>query len=219
MVQGRRGVVMRELFLDNCDVVIAAVGDPRVGGSWQQPSVLEGQTIGSLASHLARGSVWVVDDYLDIDLPAENAPLDYTSAGHYYATLLDSFSEDDHAAVRARGAVVAEMGHAGIVAALHSRIDAIRRKVRCEPTDRRLVVFGGKTMRLDDYLLTRLVEQVVHLDDLARSLDIEPYEISPGATDAVLGVGLEIGVRRHGSTAMVRALFRSFDTTEVLPVL
>ena len=43
-------------------------------------------------------------------------------------------------------------------------------------------------MRLDDYLVTRVVEQVVHLDDLARSIGCDGFadarrQRPPGAGD------------------------------------
>ena len=46
---------MREQFLAGAEVVVAAVADTRVGEAWERPSVLDDQTIGSLAGHLARG--------------------------------------------------------------------------------------------------------------------------------------------------------------------
>jgi hypothetical protein len=71
--------------------------------------------------------------------------------------------------------------------------------------------------RLDDYLLTRLVEQVVHLDDLARSLGVEPWPNAPEAQALVISCGAEIGRRRFGDAAMIRALYRA--DVGVLPVL
>ena len=69
---------MRDLFLANAAVVLAAVSDPAVANAWDDDSILEGQTIGSLAGHLARGSVWVVGDYLDPDPP--DRPVDFEIA-------------------------------------------------------------------------------------------------------------------------------------------
>jgi hypothetical protein len=79
-------------------------------------------------------------------------------------------------------------------------------------------VFAGKVMRLDDYLATRIVEQVVHLDDLARSLNIDPWPNPPGAEAIVIQFGAEVGRLRHGGTAMLRALYRG-EPDPALPVL
>ena len=52
---------------------------------------------------------------------------------------------------------------------------ALEVRLPAERPDRRTVVAGGATMRLDDYLVTRSIEQVVHLDDLARSIGCDPF--------------------------------------------
>ena len=72
-------------------------------------------------------------------------------------------------------------------------------------------------MRLDDYLLTRLVEQVVHPDDLAKSLDVEPWLNAPGAEALVVSCGAEIGRQRFGGAAMIRTLY--CGDVGALPVL
>ena len=72
-------------------------------------------------------------------------------------------------------------------------------------------------MRLDDYLVTRLVEQVVHLDDLARSLGVESWPVPDDHVKLVLETATRTGLRRFGAAAMLRALYR--DDTTALPVL
>ncbi len=71
-----------------------------------------------------------------------------------------------------------------------------------------MTVAGGKVMRLADYLETRIVEQVVHLDDLARSVDHPRWATPAGADDLVIAVGVEVARRRRGDLAVLRALFR-----------
>ncbi len=73
-------------------------------------------------------------------------------------------------------------------------------------------------MPLGPYLDTRLVEQVVHLDDLARSIGAEPFPVAPAARQRVLHIGTDIGILRRGATAMVRCLYRS-KLEPVLPVI
>jgi hypothetical protein len=72
---------------------------------------------------------------------------------------------------------------------------------------------------LGDYLTTRIVEQVVHLDDLARSVDVPPWTVSVKASELTIAVGAEIARRRAGSTATIRALYRGGFAGEVFPVL
>jgi hypothetical protein len=207
---------MREQFLAGADVVLAAVADPRVGVAWERPSVLADQTIGSLAGHLARGGVWVVGDYLDV--PIADGPVTFGTAAEYFAGVTDLLTEADHTAIRQRGAKVASMGHAAVVARLRTAVADLTGRLADQPPDRTIAVYGGSSMALDDYLRTRIVEQVVHLDDLSRSLDIEPWPNPPDAEAIVLACGAEIGRLRRGGPAMIRALFRD-GAVGVLPVL
>ena len=207
---------VKEQFLQGASVVLSAVSDPRVAAAWDEASVLEGQTVGGLAGHLARGGVWVVGDYLDGELPS--TAVDFETATDYYAEVARTLTAADHVAIRARGATVAAAGPVAIAEQLATRLDALRTRLPAEPPERVLAVFAGNVMPLDEYLVTRIVEQVVHLDDLARSIDAEPWPDPPGAADVVIACGTAVGRRNSGDTAMVRALFRG-DTTGVLPVL
>lgn len=205
------------LFLEGADVVAEAIGDPAVAEAWDRPSVLEDQRVSGLAGHLARSGVWVVADYLDAGEP--EGPPDFNSAGHYFATFADAASLDDHRAIRDRGAAVAAVGHDELVETLVARLDALRPRLESLPVDHLIAVLDGKVMRLDDYLMSRIVEQVVHLDDLARSVDQEPWELPIAAEALAMSVGLDIACRRSGTDAVLRALYRQGFAEPTLPVL
>lgn len=210
-----RFLIVRELFLANASVVLSALSDPRVADAWNQESVLEDQTIGALAGHLARGSVWVVSDYLEAEAP--DGPVDFETAAEYFAAVATTLTNGDHASIRQRGSAIAADGHEMVVAQLTTRLVELKEVLSSQDVDRLVTVFAGRVMRLDDYLWTRLVEQIVHLDDLARSLGIEPWPNAPDAEALVISCGAEIGRQRFGGAAMIRALFRS--EVGVLPVL
>lgn len=207
---------MRNQFLLGANVVLEAVTDPRVVAAWDDDSVLEGQSVGSLASHLARGSAWVVLEYLAADVATTE--INFETAAEYFAVLLDSMTDADHESIRQRGADVAQAGPIQMGKKLATKLDELSASLASQPTDRLVSVYGGSVMRLDDYLWTRIVEQVVHLDDLARSLDIEPWVNPPDAESLVISCGAEIGRQRRGGAAMIRSLFREADPG-VLPVL
>jgi len=209
---------MREQFLAGTEVVLDAVTDERVIAAWHQASALEDQTIGSLASHTARGC-WVVDQYLD--KPTPPGPANFATAAEYFAQISDSFTETDHVEVRNRGAEVASAGPASVGADLAHKLPGLRLRLVDEPEDRLIEVYGGNVMGLDDYLWTRIVEQVVHLEDLARSLKIEPWQNPPDAEALVIGCGAEVGRLRRGGPAMIRALYRdrSIGEDSILPVM
>lgn len=205
------------LFLGGAGTVVEALADPRVGRAWDQPSVLEEQTVGGLAGHLARGGVWVVASYLDGDAPG--GPADFESAAEYFASFANAAQAEDHRAVRARGAAVAAAGWQAVRDELQARLDAMTAQVTSLPSDRLVSVIGGKVMRLDDYLETRIVEQAVHLDDLARSIGADPWALPDGHESVALGVGVEIARLRRGTPAVLRALYRRGFADVALPAL
>jgi Mycothiol maleylpyruvate isomerase N-terminal domain len=209
-------VHVRDLFVETAHVVLDAIGDDDVGRAWNERSVLDQQTVGGLAGHLARGGVWVVADYLDAELP--DAPR-AESAAEYYARALSVLGADDHRAIRERGAQVAARGQRQVCDELRRHLDALTVRLRQEPSDRDVMVAGGAAiMALDLYLETRLLEQVVHLDDLARSLAREPWPVPFDAQNVVIHLGVDIGRIRRGAVEMIRALYRS-DLPPTLPVL
>jgi hypothetical protein len=74
-------------------------------------------------------------------------------------------------------------------------------------------------MRLDDYLETRLVELVVHDDDLATSVDV-PTELPGEALELAIDHLVAVARFRHGDLAVVRALARrERDISEALRVI
>jgi hypothetical protein len=206
--------VIRQQFLDGGRVVVDAIRSPAVGAAWDEPSILEHQTVGSLAGHVARAGVWVVGGYLDQD-PPEAATFD--SAADYYATMAELLTDDDHGAVRERSATVAATGWTAVADEAAANLDTLAARLPAEPVDRITPVAGG-AMRLDDYLATRIVEQVVHLDDLARSVGEARWTMPDSVVEVALATGVAIGARRWGREAMVRALYRRGEAT-ILPVL
>src|SRR5207248_7684766 len=83
-----------------------------------------------------------------------------------------------------------------------------RARLDTEPAGRRVRVYGDMVLTLDEYLVTRLIELVVHADDLAVSLDVPPPALPPAATGLAIATLVEVPRIRHGDTAVVRALTR-----------
>jgi len=121
-------------------------------------------------------------------------------------------------AVRDRGATLAATGWPAVVTLATGALTDLERRLDGEPTDRVLPVAAG-AMVLDDYLVTRVVEQVVHLDDLARSLGRPAPEVPAELAAIVATTGALIGLRRRGPATMVGALFRGRLDGGVLPVM
>lgn len=204
------------MFLDGAGVVADAIGDRRVADSWDRPSVLEEQTVAGLCGHLARGS-WIVADYLSAGSPA--SPPDFESAAHYFAAFADTAGPEMHRGIRERGAAIAADGPAALVATLRANLEALVPDLERLPGDHLMAVIGGKVVRLHDYLVSRIVEQAVHLDDLARSIGAEPWPLPDSHVALAISVGVEVAKLRQGAPAVLRALYRRGSAEGVLPAL
>ena len=203
------------IFLETANVVHTAIADKAVAAAWERPSVLEEQRVSNLCGHLARGT-WVVGEYLAAGPPA--GPPDFNSAAEYFSLLSDRATEEFHRAIRQREANLVPVSHRELVTMLGDRVSGLDEALRSGAPDRLVAVFSGLVIRLDHYLATRIIEQVVHLDDLARSVGLDPWP-TPQCDRLVVTLGAEVGLRRRGPTAMVRALYRQGFTEGILPVL
>jgi hypothetical protein len=185
------------------------------------PGALAELSVRGLAGHLLR-ALTTVTTYLDAPAPAGPPETGLLSAAGYYTAVLTAdrdLDSDFNRAIRQRAIDSAPdraddfvLEWADAAAQLISRLEQ-------EPDDRLVQVYGGHVLTLDDYLVTRLVELVVHVDDLAVSLGEEPPEL-PGAADIVIATLVDVARARHGSTAVVRALTRrERDTVEALRII
>lgn len=204
-----------DAFLAGADVVASAVASDQVAAAWDSPSVLEGQTVGSLAGHLARGGVWLVGEFIAAGEP--QTAVTYATAAAYFAAFVDRQSPELHQAIRDRGAAVAADGHDAIAARAREHLEQLHRDLPSLPTDRLISVIDGAVMRLADYLETRVVEQAVHLDDLGRSLGCR-WELPEHCVEIATRVGVDIARRRHGDDAALRGLYRH-GFAHIFPVL
>jgi hypothetical protein len=204
------------VFLQGARAVSEAIADRAVAGAWDQPSVLEDQPVSSLVGHLARGGVWVVGDYLaDREPPG---PADFQSAAEYFDAVVSVASPEVNRGSRQRAAAVASVGHDELVRQLANRLESLGPTITADP-DRLIAVIGGRVMRLGDYLITRVVEQAVHLDDLARSINHPLWPYPEEGQELAIEIALDMARHRHGPSALLRAFYRGGEAAKVFPVL
>ncbi len=196
-------------FLTVAEAAQELIDRDEVAARWLEPSTLEGYTVGGLAAHLARAVV-TVERYLAAPAPDEPARLT-DAAGYFLAVLADHDPVDSelHRQVRARG----EEAGAGGPSAVSDQLDAARcaltRTLADTPADRRVAVLDGVVLTVEQYLVTRLVELVVHLDDLAVSVDLDgPPELPAEAVEQVIATLAVVAGRRAGPSAALRSLAR-----------
>lgn len=200
-----RGMPIRHEFLEVVppmrDLVAAAA--PR----WADDSALAQLTIGALAAHTAR-SVSVVRRYLDAPVDRDSKVYD---AAEYFLSipgLGDDLETDVNKAVRSRANRLADVGPAAVLSDLDAGAADLSATLGTVEKDRLITVLGGKVMELDEYLVTRVVEIIVHSDDLAASLSAEPPVFTDAALDRATDCLMNIAIRRHGKLAAIRALSR-----------
>jgi hypothetical protein len=200
---------IRSVFLEAAAVAVRLLEEPAVTAHWDEPAVLTGYTVGGLAAHLAR-AVSTPIGYLDGEATDRTAD---TDAADYFLGALgdhDPVDSDLHRAVRQRSDDMAASGPLAVLDATRAALLSLTGRLEVEPTDRVIVVFGGTSMGLDDYLETRIVELVIHADDLAESCPGLGGQAMPATAWNLAGrVVAEVAARRAGDRQFVLGLSRS----------
>jgi hypothetical protein len=204
-------------FLDAAATAVRLLERPEVAGHWAEASVPREFSVAGLAGHLFRG-MSTVERYLDEPEPGEAG----ISAASYFDTVIRSADISDPAnqAIRARGEEAAAGGPAALASDARATLERLTSRLAGEGPGRPVRVVGGLVLTLDEYLRTRVVELVVHADDLAASVGVEPVPPQPATTAVAIDVLVGVARIRHGDLAVLRALARrERDTVGALRVL
>jgi hypothetical protein len=210
---------IRTLFCEAVDATTQLVAEPALKDRFEEASALAEFSIRGLAGHLRR-AMTSVEGYLDQAAPPAS---DVISAPEYYATVIPEdrdLDSDFNRAIRQRGLEAATGTAHDFVLEWAGTATRLSGRLEQEPEDRLVQVYGGLVMTLDEYLVTRLIELVVHADDLAASLQTAPPALPPEATGLVIDTLVSVARIRHGDVATVRALTRrERDAVDALRVL
>ncbi|WP_307036823.1 maleylpyruvate isomerase N-terminal domain-containing protein [Streptomyces canus] len=186
----------------------ALLNSPAVAVSWEKPSALAQWTVGGLAGHLAY-QIFSVDPALE-GPACEQEPIPVLE--HYArAVWIDAPLDGEvSSGIRAKGDGISSEGVRLLVERVRAALD--RQRSGLEEVHGDWVVFMPQTgwaLSLDDFLVTRLVELAVHMDDLAVSAGLSVPELPGAALDPVVALLAGLAVRRHGQAALLRALTRA----------
>lgn len=197
--------MIRPAFVESAATAAALLRDPAVASRWSAPSALPDFSVGGLARHLAN-QVTRTATFLAAPPGGSAIPvLDHFTGAGWVASGLDS---DDNVAIRRRGeAAAAQTTAADLAAEVDAAVADLRIAVPAQPADR-VVDLGDWGLRVDDFLLTRVLELVVHTDDLAVSVDVPTPPLPPAATEATILLLSRLAAWRHGPLPVVRALAR-----------
>lgn len=196
---------VRELVVEAIDAAAELMSRPAVGRSWNEPSALEGMTVGGLAAHLVRaaGATIAYLDRTPVDERPDGAMLTPVT---YFHAAVDS---PIHEQIKQVSADESTIGHDAMVAKCAALAGDLRQRLAAEPSDRLVGALGGRMLSLDDFCRTRLIEILLHLDDLAVSVGEPRPETNPAGIAAVIDIVTGIARLTHGDWEVVYALARS----------
>jgi len=184
------------------------LAEPAVARRWATPSALPGMSVSALAGHLAR-QIFSVEALL-AQGSCDQRPI---SLLDHYARVpwIDAGLDDEpNVGVRRDGATEAAAGPVTLAARARAAIARLSGSLASQPPDRVVLLpWGPWALMLDDLLITRMLEIAVHGDDLAHSTGLPTPALSADVADTVVGLLSRLAARRHGTTAVLRALSRA----------
>lgn len=201
-------ITVRDAYLQAAASAAELIGRPAVAAAWNDASALREFRVSGLAGHLAH-QVLTVPAVLGNDVP-EGSMIELLD--HYSSVTWRTAGVDDeiNVGIRTQGESHATDGPAALAERVATVAAELAAVLPTEPGDR--VVFlpwGPWSLRLDDFLITRMMELAVHSDDLAYSVDTDTPELPDAVLEPVLGLLTALAVRRHGQPAVLRALSRA----------
>ena len=201
-----------DAFLDAARFAVDVVAWPEVGDAWDQPSALARMTVGDLAGHVFL-VLRRVDKHLDAPVPSDaprgRGASDAPRGRGWSFPRVDREADLDlavHVGVRDDGQHVAGWGPPDVVAACRDRLATLERRLPSESPSN--VMLGSLAIPFGDYLGSRIVEVLVHADDLAVSVGRELPAPPPEAVDLALGYLLTAARDVHGNLAVLRSFTR-----------
>jgi hypothetical protein len=180
---------------------------PEVADRWAAESACAGMTVGGLAFHL--GSQVTNTVRLVGSAPADHDPIPLVE--HYVraAWVHSDLDAEANVDIRVASDDEAEAGPDALAALVEEQLAQLPQVLAEAEDDVAVFIpWQGWSLSLHDWLVTREMEIVVHSDDLAASVGLETPEFPEPVMTSVLGLLTAVATRRHGQTALVRALSR-----------
>ncbi|MCW6007263.1 maleylpyruvate isomerase N-terminal domain-containing protein [Micromonospora sp. CPCC 205371] len=208
---------VRAAFLAAARSAATLLAEPAVAVAWHRPSALAKFPVFELAGHLLN-QVLTPREVLAGPVP-EDTPLSVLEHYDRTATATVDIDDPDNVGVRAGGAERAAGGHQDVAGQAAAELGPVREQLAAEPADRVVYLpWRSWSLTLDDFLLTRTIEIAVHNDDLAVSVGVPTPTLPASTQDLVLQTLVRVATRRHGATALLRALSRSERAPDTISV-
>jgi hypothetical protein len=199
---------IRAAYLAAARAGVELVAHPAVTAAWQEPSALARMSVGAVACHLS-GQLAFVARMLD-DAPAtqpEIPLLDYYSRVGWFGQGLD---HPFHLRVQRGEEKAAADGPARMIEQARQWLAEVEAGLPGTPgRPIHLPRWGDWSIALDDFVTNRLMELIVHSDDLAVSVGLPTPEFPPEATDMVAVLLTRLAIQRYGPLPVLRTMSRS----------
>jgi hypothetical protein len=198
-----------EAYLDAAQSAATLLEDPAVVARWDEPSALAEFTVRGLAAHLGT-QVLMVAGVLTGDTPPDTPTKRLEEHYGQVRWRGADVDQETNVSIRTGGEERARAGHAALVADVRTAIDGLR-PVLADLDGQRpvLLPWVGWALTVDDFLTTRMLEIAVHSDDLAVSVGIDTPDLPVRVLHPVYDLLFVLALRRHGHTAVLRALSRA----------
>ena len=192
-------------FLTAARSARALLAEPAVGMAWGRPSVLPEMTVGGLAAHLAFQVVSVPAVLRAPDDPSVRL----VGLREYYERAAWRGAGPDaevNVGIRGHSEQRASEGRDEVLAGVDTALRELADSLPEQPPERPV---PSRALRLDDFLLTRMMEIAVHSDDLAVSAGLPTPDLPLDVLEPVLSLLIGLAAGRHGQAAVLRALARA----------
>lgn len=208
---------LRDHYLLAADAAVRLLADPAVAARWDEPSALAEFSVRGLAGHLAQ-QVFHAGNLLAA--PAEPGELSTLDDHYAAARWVSAIDTPDNVLIRERGEQLAADGPVVLVEQATAALTELRIALPAAGADRVVLLpWTGRRLRLDDFLLTRVLELTIHSDDLAVSVDVPTPELPDDSYGPVLALLTRMSVRRYGALALLRALSRRERAPQTIAAL
>jgi hypothetical protein len=210
-----------DAFLEAAAYAGTLVASDRGRSCWSAPSALDLMTVGAVVGHMflvVRRVGQRAEGLLPDPSGAPQGQLPASSARDWTWLRVgrpEDLEEPNHREVRQDVAHVATWGWEAVRDAYQERIEKVSLLLCGDyPAD---VHIAGRRLPFPDYVATRVVELVVHADDVACSVDLEATP-PQAALDVSVSTMVEAARSVHGDLAVLRALTRRERTVGDLSV-
>lgn len=206
------GNLDRAALIRASDAIVDLVAAPEVADAWDRESALPGFTVGGVVRHLVSQPECAVEFLRIQPVPPHAGTL--SLAGLYERTdwfLAPVDAAENSSIVDDFNAMSAGRQEDSVAILDQARADLPSAIDGAGPTT--YVPWQDCCLATDDFLVVRLMEVVVHADDLAASIGAEAPAFDDEALHPVLALLAMLSAGRHGQDATLRALARTERTS------